>query len=185
MEKSFGLFFFIKKSKSIKAVEHFIYLHITVDGVGCDISIKRKCDPAKWNGDAGRAEGKTEAVKSLNSYLDLLQRKVYEARQQLIHHGHPVTAENVKTVFYGKEVKTHKYMLMEVFKRHNSAASSSSSSLSKLTPFTLISRRYFLTVLREVLTALAMVCNATPLLRSLIICFNILIVIVFPAILCS
>jgi hypothetical protein len=70
-------------------------------------------------GDAGRADGKTEAVKSLNSYLDLLQRKVYEARQQLIHHGHPVNAENVKTVFYGKEVQTHKYMLMEVFKKHN------------------------------------------------------------------
>jgi hypothetical protein len=97
----------------------FIYLHITVDGVGCDISTKRKSDPAKWNGGAGRAEGKTEAVKSLNSYLDLLQRKVYEARQQLLHHGHPVTAENIKTVFYGKEIQTHKYMLMEVFKKHN------------------------------------------------------------------
>jgi hypothetical protein len=37
----------------------------------------------------------------------------------LLHHGHPVTAENVKTVFYGQEIKTHKYMLMEVFKKHN------------------------------------------------------------------
>ncbi|MBO9203219.1 MULTISPECIES: site-specific integrase [Niastella] len=119
MEKSFGLFFFIKKSKSIKVVEHFIYLHITVDGIGCDISTKRKCDPAKWNGDAGRAEGKTEDVRSLNSYLDLLQRKVYEARQQLLHNGHPVTAENIKTVFHGQEIQTHKYMLMEVFKKHN------------------------------------------------------------------
>ncbi len=73
----------------------------------------------KWNPDSGRAEGKTENVRSLNSYLDLLQRKVYEARQQLIHHGHPVTAENIKAVFYGKEVQTHRYMLMEVFKKHN------------------------------------------------------------------
>lgn len=87
MEKGFGLIFFIKKSKSSKAVEYFIYLPITVDRVGCDISTKRKCDPAKWNGDAGRADGKAEAVESLNSYLDLLQRKVYEARQYLIHHG--------------------------------------------------------------------------------------------------
>jgi hypothetical protein len=63
--------------------------------------------------------GKTEAVKSLNSYLDVLQRKVYEARQQLLHHGLLITAENIKTVFYGKEIQTHKYMLMEVFKKHN------------------------------------------------------------------
>lgn len=48
-----------------------------------------------------------------------LQRKVYEARQQLIHHGHPVTAENIKTVFHGQEIQTHKYMLMEVLKKHN------------------------------------------------------------------
>lgn len=119
MEKSFGLFFFIKKSNSSKAVEHYIYLHITVDGSGCDISTKRKCDPAKWNGDAGRVDGKTENVRSLNSYLDLLQRKVYEARRQLLHHVHPVTAWNVKTVFYGKEIQTHKYMLMEAYKKHN------------------------------------------------------------------
>jgi hypothetical protein len=71
------------------------------------------------NGDAGRAEGKTESVRSLNSYLELMQRKVYDARQQLLHHGHPVTAENVKTVFFGKEIQTQKYMLMEVFKKHN------------------------------------------------------------------
>lgn len=29
------------------------------------------------------------------------------------------TAENIKTVFHGQEIQTHKYMLMEVFKKHN------------------------------------------------------------------
>jgi site-specific recombinase XerD len=96
-----------------------IYLCVTVDKISREISTKRKWDPAKWNADAGRAEGKTENVRSLNSYHDLLQRKVYEARQQLLHHGHPVTAENIKTVFHGQEIQTHKYMLMEVFKKHN------------------------------------------------------------------
>lgn len=37
----------------------------------------------------------------------------------MLHHGHPVTAENIKTVFHGQEIQTHKYMLMEVFKKHN------------------------------------------------------------------
>jgi hypothetical protein len=41
MEKSFGLYFFIKKSKSSKAVEHFIYLHITVDCVGVTLVQRR------------------------------------------------------------------------------------------------------------------------------------------------
>jgi hypothetical protein len=68
-----------------------------MDKVSREISKKRKWDSAKWNADAGRAEGKTENVRSLNSYLDLLLRKVYEVRQQLLHHGHPVTAKNIKT----------------------------------------------------------------------------------------
>jgi hypothetical protein len=120
MEKSFGLFFHLKSTRNYKGVGELpIYLCVTVDKVSREISTKRKWDPAKWNADAGRAEGKTEIVRSLNSYLDLLQRKVYEARQQLLHHGHQVTAENIKTIFYGQEIKTHKYMLMEVFKKHN------------------------------------------------------------------
>jgi site-specific recombinase XerD len=120
MEKSFGLFFHLKSTRNYKGVGELpIYLCVTVDKISREISTKRKWDPAKWNADSGRAEGKTENVRSFNSYLDLLQRKVYEARQQLLHHGHPVTAENIKTVFHGQEIQTHKYMLMEVFKKHN------------------------------------------------------------------
>ena len=47
-------------------------------------------------------DGKTEQAKSLNSYLDVLQRKVYEARKQLEQNDHPVTAENIKKVLLGK-----------------------------------------------------------------------------------
>ena len=64
-------------------------------------------------------DGKSEFAKSLNSYLDVLQRKVYEARKILVENDHPVTAENIKTILLGKEISVHKYMLMEVFKHHN------------------------------------------------------------------
>jgi len=64
-------------------------------------------------------EGKTEFAKSLNSYLDVLQRKVYEARKNLVEKEHPVTADNIKTLLLGKEISVHRYMLMVIFKHHN------------------------------------------------------------------
>lgn len=85
MEKSFGLFFHLKTTKNYKGIGELpIYLCVTVDKVSREISTKRKWDPAKWNSDSGRAEGKTENVRSLNSYLDLLQRKVYEGPAAIV-----------------------------------------------------------------------------------------------------
>jgi len=67
MEKSFGLYFHLKKNKNDINPEWPIYLQITVNGLYCEVSTKRKCEPAKWNVTAGRVEGKTEASKSINS----------------------------------------------------------------------------------------------------------------------
>lgn len=118
MEKSFGLHFHLKKCVNNEN-EFPIYMRITVNGEYREISVKRKCDPTKWNVSAGRVDGKTEFAKALNSYLDVLQRKLYDARKNLLENDYPVTAENIKTVLLGKEISVHKYMLMEVFKHHN------------------------------------------------------------------
>ncbi|MEO7530774.1 MAG: site-specific integrase, partial [Sediminibacterium sp.] len=96
-----------------------VYMRITVNGEFREISIKRKCDPLKWNVEAGRIDGKTEFAKSFNSYLEVLQRKVYDARKTLLQNDDEVTAENIKIILIGKEVSRFKYMLMEIFKRHN------------------------------------------------------------------
>lgn len=119
MEKSFGLLFYLKKPKNFKEGQRPVYLRITVNGVSSEICTKRKCDYSDWNNLAGRMDGKTEFAKSLNSYLDVLQRKVYEARKNLVENEHLVTAENIKTLLLGKEISVHKYMLMGEFKHHN------------------------------------------------------------------
>lgn len=119
MEKSFGLLFYLKKPKNFKNGQRPVYLRITVNGISSEICTKRKCDYSDWNNTAGRMDGKTEFAKSINSYLDVLQRKVYEARKNLAENDYPVTAENIKTLLLGKEISVHKYMLMEIFKHHN------------------------------------------------------------------
>lgn len=119
MDKSFGLLFFLRKSKNCKESEANIYMRITVDRTRCEISTKRKCDPEKWNQDAGRLNGKTDVVKSFNSYLDTLQQKVFEAKRKLIETDKLLSPENIKTLLLGNEIHQKKYMLMEIFKHHN------------------------------------------------------------------
>jgi hypothetical protein len=120
MERSFGLFFFLKKNKwNQPGQEIDVYLKITVNGKSTEISSKRKCDPLKWNASAGRAIGQTDYAKAINSYLDVLQRKVYEFRKQLEDANYPVTVENIKHLLKGGEMAAKRYMLMQIFKKHN------------------------------------------------------------------
>ena len=119
MERSFGIFFHLKKSSKVTDVELPVYVRITINGCVTELSTKRKFSSVKWNSTAGRAEGKTEEAKSLNAYLDVLQRKVYDIRRQLIETDKQVTAENIKTLLQGGEIIEHRHMLMEVFQNHN------------------------------------------------------------------
>ncbi len=118
MEKSFGLHFHLKKCINNEN-EFPIYMRITINGDYREISVKRKCKPAKWNVGAGRVDSKTEFARSINSYLDVLQRKVYDARISLLENDHLVTAENIKIHLLGREISKNKYMVMEIFKHHN------------------------------------------------------------------
>lgn len=103
METSFGMFFYLKKDQRSHKVEVPIYLRITVDAVCCDISIKRKCDPAKWIPQAGRANTKSVETKALNQYLDAVQQSVFAAKRKLIEREEVVTAEGIKNLMQGKE----------------------------------------------------------------------------------
>lgn len=112
----FSLLFFLKKQKNLRG-NQLIYLRITVNGQRIEWSTKRECAPAKWNSAAGRAKGTKEDTRSLNTYLDLLQSKVYDAQYDLCREGQPVSAELIKSRLTGTEEKP--YTLIAVFEQHN------------------------------------------------------------------
>lgn len=119
MEKSFGLYFHLKNDGHSCTGERTVYMRITIGGTNCEISTRRRCKATDWNVAAGRVRGKTEDAKSVNSYLDVLQRKAYEIRKQLFDDGKAVTATNIKTILQGGQIREHRHMLMEIFKHHN------------------------------------------------------------------
>jgi site-specific recombinase XerD len=118
MEKSFGLFFHLKKNRDFIEGELPVYMRITVDGIFAEISTKRKCDCNNWNVTAGRMSGKSDTARTFNAYLDTLQQKVFEAKRKLIETDKELTAENIKNLLIGKDTRK-KYMVLEVFKYHN------------------------------------------------------------------
>ncbi|MDH7462616.1 site-specific integrase [Chitinophagaceae bacterium 26-R-25] len=120
MEMSFGLLFFLRKdNRQNPGKERLIYVKITVDGKFCELSTKRKCLLEKWNVQAGRMEGKTEAAKEINSYLDTFEQKVYRIKKLLIDRDEEITAELIKQKLLGIDVDKNKHMLIQVFKDHN------------------------------------------------------------------
>lgn len=119
MEKSFGLFFFLKKNKKVSDPDRTVYMRITVDGDFAEISTKRKCEKENWNSESGRMNKKREAAKEFNAYLDTLQQKVFESKRKLLELDQAVTPGNIKTLLLGKSVNREKRMLMEIFRHHN------------------------------------------------------------------
>jgi site-specific recombinase XerD len=117
LEKSFGLLFFMRKSKNYTGGLLPIYIKITVDGLPKEISTKRKWDPERWNPQAGRASGTREDVKTLNQYLDSLEQKIHQAKRKLLEENQPITAEGIKNILTGNVEK--KKTLLEVFQHHN------------------------------------------------------------------
>lgn len=119
MERSFGLLFYPKKDSRGGNRTRYIYMRITVDGLNCHISTKKQCNPKHWNTGIGRVNVKAEGSKEINDELDLLYRKVYEMKKVLAENNDPITAENIKTLLMGGSLKKTRYMLMEIFKKHN------------------------------------------------------------------
>jgi Phage integrase SAM-like domain/Arm DNA-binding domain len=117
LEKSFSLLFYLKKPKNYLNGLMPIYLRITVDGIPREISTGRRCDPDRWNINAGRCNGTKDDVKSLNAYLDTLQNKVYEVRRQLLEKNEIITAERLRSTLKGTNETAR--MILKIFQQHN------------------------------------------------------------------
>lgn len=118
LEKSFGIFFFLKKPKTENADGmRYVYLRLTVDGISREVSTKRLWHRARWNAAAGKAAGNKEDSKSLNHYLESFTSLVYKAKQKLIDGGHVISADAIKDILTGNWIDNK--MIIKLFQFHN------------------------------------------------------------------
>lgn len=117
LEKSFGLFFFLKKPKNEKGNARYVYLKITVDGKSTDVATKRKWDNRKWNNAKGAPSGTNQESATLAAYLTALTVSIYKARTTLMQEDKVITADALKAVLTGQEEERH--TILGAFKLHN------------------------------------------------------------------
>lgn len=118
MNKSFKTLFFLKKKGGYISGPVSIYLRLTVNGVISELTVQRKIEPQKWNQSSGRAKGTKPEIVQLNSYLDVIQGRIFEIQKEHELKNEPLTAEIVKEKLLGV-TKEKKHTLIEVFKCHN------------------------------------------------------------------
>ena len=119
MNKSFGLLFYLKRSKMNTDGLVPVYLRITIDGARVEVSSKRYVNPVQWNTIRGKLNGTSEDVRTINTYLKTLEHEVFEVHRRMIEKKLPLTAVNLKNVLLGKTGTAPDRMLVPIFEEHN------------------------------------------------------------------
>jgi len=83
MNGTLGILFHLRRDKKRKDGTILIYLRITIDGKRAEFAINRFIEEDKWDAKSGYAIGTKESTRSLNTYIDILRSRVYEAHREL------------------------------------------------------------------------------------------------------
>ncbi|MBS1520650.1 MAG: hypothetical protein JST50_06630 [Bacteroidetes bacterium] len=91
MNTSFGLLFYVKRSKINAEGLAPVYPRITIDGVRIEISSKRYVKPDQWSTNRQKINDTSEDVRSVNAYLKTLEHEVYEVHRVMSEKKLPLT----------------------------------------------------------------------------------------------
>lgn len=125
MCQNYSLHFYLKKPKNYVVGPKFIYMRISAgaNDIPKDSSVGRMIDPEQWHSSANRAKGSGEFARTLNSYLEAIERNVEKSHTYFEKHQIEITAEKLLNKYLGKgEVRR---FLMAVFQEHNDKMKSS------------------------------------------------------------
>lgn len=117
MKNNLSVLFYLKKPKNYQSGPMPIYMRITLSRMPKELSIGRTCEPGKWNKKAGRANGKDEASKNLNAYVDTFRIKIEDIHLKLLRSDSELGPEIILNTFLGKKERPN--LLLEVFQEHN------------------------------------------------------------------
>ena len=117
MNKSFGLLFYSKRTKTNANGLAPIYLRVTIDGEHVEISSKRYINPNRWNTNRQKLKGTSEDVKTVNAYLKTLEHEVYDVHRIMIEKKLRLTVVNLKNMLLGKTETSSYRMLCPSLKR--------------------------------------------------------------------
>lgn len=90
---------------------------ITIDSKATRFNTKLNISESIWNAPLGSAKGKTKVALETNSLLNEIKTSLHNVYHDLQNKENNVTAERVKNIFLGVEVKQQ--TVLELYQRHN------------------------------------------------------------------
>jgi hypothetical protein len=118
-QNSFGVDFIVRNVKGAKE-QVVVYARITVNGgEPAEISLKDKILKDQWNSQSEKVNGKSAAAKHLNSHIENVRFNLKRIYKELVDKCEPFEAEDVKTIYCGKQVVKNKdHTVMALVKLH-------------------------------------------------------------------
>jgi integrase len=113
---SFGLTFFLKTPRKENNLR-LIYLRITVDGIPKETSTKQRWDVTRWDQAKERATGNKEDARTTNFFLETIEMKIQQYRNDLVYSGQPITSEKLMDYVLGRTASKAK--IVQEFQLHN------------------------------------------------------------------
>jgi site-specific recombinase XerD len=116
MTPTFGILFYVKKTKVLANGLYPVYLRITVNGERTEIATKRSIPPSKWIAGQQKYKGTTEDARHFNAYLESIRNQVYSVYRELSTSDSAVTANAIKHAMMG--TKANAITLKGLFAYH-------------------------------------------------------------------
>jgi len=117
MKSTFSILFYLKRNGQKTNGNVPIMGRITVNGMAVQFAAKVEIRPEYWNVKAGKAIGRFIEAQEVNNVLDNIKVSMTKIYRDLQERESNVTAERIKNIFFGIEVKNQ--MLLELFNQHN------------------------------------------------------------------
>ena len=117
MNTTSSILFYIKRSKANVDGICPIYVRVTILTRRFEFSSNKYIDPKRWSQEGSNVKGTNEDSRSINSHLDNIKSKIYDAEKRLYKKDIVLTSINLKNELFG--ITENKRMLIPIFKNHN------------------------------------------------------------------
>lgn len=117
MKAKINVLFYLRRSKVNAQGRMPIFQRITIDGRRLDISTGHYVEESKWSVDSSRMKGSSQETRTINSQLEMLRAKVYEAEKNLFMAEKEFNYETFKNEYQGKKERSR--LLIPIFEEHN------------------------------------------------------------------
>lgn len=114
---TFAVLFYINRTKIRKDGTCQLLCKVSIDAVSAQIGIKASVNPALWNPETGRADGRSENALTVNRAIEDLTQEINGHYRRIKNNLGFVTAELVKNAMKGIGQKP--LTLLELYKEHN------------------------------------------------------------------